>query len=494
MRILDASSRAIALSEVRSAMSASPFLFQPDWARVIAGEEEGVFGWLSANYVRNSLLASGGVPALSNATIGALDLGGASTQITFLPPQGVDIMANAFRLGVTDTLFATVYTHSFLYYGQNEGTARINELQLVAAQSNGTNVTSGSVVPHPCFYVGTPLLSTNYTSYAAAPGITVYFEGTGNASECAALAAATMQRGAYCLTDPKPTPPAVPLPQSMGASSDGRRMAMGALPPVPVINVNASGSTCSLNGVYQAPLAPPVGAPASAQPVSFYAFSGYSRLWEFLRLPYTVPLSNMSDAVTALCGMSFAVANATYGTADNAAFLPSYCLIGSFVDALLRVGYGINASGTVVTVAASVGTPVSYATGAMLFYVNTLPWQLNMTGNTTTVVRTTVMSEDVARVAGGMGAVIALLVVGTIVGCLCCRGRSAGGLTKGGAAAAHREDGYVVTVSPTAAARASQPGVPDWSGPGSPGGVAMTAVGGGSGGATGYAPVAFVAR
>jgi hypothetical protein len=39
-----------------------------------------VFGWLSVNYLLNNVYTNGGV---SNITVGALDLGGASAQITY---------------------------------------------------------------------------------------------------------------------------------------------------------------------------------------------------------------------------------------------------------------------------------------------------------------------------------------------------------------------------------------------------------------------------
>lgn len=75
-----------------------PFAFEWAWARVIAGmaakppchaavaagsvcagEEEGVYGWLTVNKARGTLFAH------PHETTGAIDLGGASSQITFSP-------------------------------------------------------------------------------------------------------------------------------------------------------------------------------------------------------------------------------------------------------------------------------------------------------------------------------------------------------------------------------------------------------------------------
>ena len=55
------------MASVRSIIAASPFLFEPSWARVISGEEEGVFGWISANYQLGLLSNTTGV---SNVTQG----------------------------------------------------------------------------------------------------------------------------------------------------------------------------------------------------------------------------------------------------------------------------------------------------------------------------------------------------------------------------------------------------------------------------------------
>ena len=66
-----------------------------NWARVLSGEEEGAFGWLAANFILGTIPAphtaakAGGWPQ----PVGALDMGGASTQITF-HPKTEEILAN----------------------------------------------------------------------------------------------------------------------------------------------------------------------------------------------------------------------------------------------------------------------------------------------------------------------------------------------------------------------------------------------------------------
>lgn len=55
---------------------------------MLSGEEEGAFGWLGVN-------AAMGISS-SKDTAGVLDLGGASSQITFIP-QETSILANMSR-------------------------------------------------------------------------------------------------------------------------------------------------------------------------------------------------------------------------------------------------------------------------------------------------------------------------------------------------------------------------------------------------------------
>ena len=82
MRIIDTTSTHEAdatMAALRRVLHQSGFLFRDTWARTISGEEEGVYAWLVANYLKHN----GNLPMPTSA-YGALDLGGASTQISFL--------------------------------------------------------------------------------------------------------------------------------------------------------------------------------------------------------------------------------------------------------------------------------------------------------------------------------------------------------------------------------------------------------------------------
>lgn len=114
LRLVDESSERDIMSRVRSVLHDSRFQFHDVWARTISGEEEGLYDWLVANYLKNG----GDFPTTSTTTYGALDLGGASTQISF--PSLED---NTFPLRIGSMEFP-LKTKSFLHFGVDQ--ARVN--------------------------------------------------------------------------------------------------------------------------------------------------------------------------------------------------------------------------------------------------------------------------------------------------------------------------------------------------------------------------------
>nr|XP_007146159.1 hypothetical protein PHAVU_006G017300g [Phaseolus vulgaris]ESW18153.1 hypothetical protein PHAVU_006G017300g [Phaseolus vulgaris] len=60
----------------RQALKVSGFLFKDEWARVVSGEEQGIFSWVAVNY------ALGNLGREPQETTGIVELGGASLQVT----------------------------------------------------------------------------------------------------------------------------------------------------------------------------------------------------------------------------------------------------------------------------------------------------------------------------------------------------------------------------------------------------------------------------
>nr|XP_011734144.1 ectonucleoside triphosphate diphosphohydrolase 1 isoform X11 [Macaca nemestrina] len=153
MRLLRMESEELAdrvLDVVERSLSNYPFDFQG--ARIITGQEEGAYGWITINYLLGKFSQKTRwfsiVPYETNnqETFGALDLGGASTQITFVPQnQTTESPDNAlqFRLYGKDY---NVYTHSFLCYGKDQA--------LWQKLAKDIQVASNEILRDPCFHPG----------------------------------------------------------------------------------------------------------------------------------------------------------------------------------------------------------------------------------------------------------------------------------------------------------------------------------------------------
>uniref|UniRef100_A0A8C3S256 Ectonucleoside triphosphate diphosphohydrolase 8 n=1 Tax=Chelydra serpentina TaxID=8475 RepID=A0A8C3S256_CHESE len=170
------------LSEVAKTIQQYPVNFHG--ARIITGEEEGAYGWITINYLLDSFtkvwlaLFSDSVAKI----LGALDLGGASTQISFIPidPITDQTKASKFRLYGFDY---TIYTHSYLCYGQNQA---LKQLILKITESS---------INHPCYPEGyqetTTAASIHSIPCTASHALTLSqaswnatLVGTGNATAC----------------------------------------------------------------------------------------------------------------------------------------------------------------------------------------------------------------------------------------------------------------------------------------------------------------------
>ncbi|NXR40219.1 ENTP8 diphosphohydrolase, partial [Zosterops hypoxanthus] len=114
------------LAEVSKAIGEFPVDFRG--ARILAGSEEGSFGWITVNYLLETLVkfsfAERWEHPQDTEVLGALDLGGASTQITFQPGVPVQDRNTSvfFRLYGTNY---SLYSHSYLCYGQSQALKRL---------------------------------------------------------------------------------------------------------------------------------------------------------------------------------------------------------------------------------------------------------------------------------------------------------------------------------------------------------------------------------
>lgn len=185
MRTLSQDDRDRVMSAVRSFLrsESNPFAFAYDeQARVLAGEEEGAFGWLALN--RHHLFSADG-----NVTHGAIDVGGGSAQITFIP-RDTSILAGIFPMHFAgDKGPIHLYTHSFLRFGHVEAFQRATEI-LSSKTGNYSAVVEHPCLPHGLSWKVNPGEWGTSTSIERAERLhgPVQLRGTGNFSECRTLA------------------------------------------------------------------------------------------------------------------------------------------------------------------------------------------------------------------------------------------------------------------------------------------------------------------
>ncbi|XP_062211410.1 probable apyrase 6 [Phragmites australis] len=185
LRLLEERAQEAILASCRDVLRASGFRFEDAWAKVIPGSDEGIYAWIAANYALGTL---GGDP---HKTIGIIELGGASAQLTFvsdevLPPE----LSNNFTFG--DTTY-TLYTNSLLNFGQNAAQDSLFEI----LRSRGSS--KNSTLVDPCTPKGYSRNEKVMVGTSGASRSTLnnqYVDnGNGNFTECRSSSLMLLQKG-----------------------------------------------------------------------------------------------------------------------------------------------------------------------------------------------------------------------------------------------------------------------------------------------------------
>ncbi|XP_058549388.1 ectonucleoside triphosphate diphosphohydrolase 8 isoform X2 [Neofelis nebulosa] len=261
-------------------------------AELLAGQDEGALGWITINYVLGMLVkysfSGEWIQPLEGTLVGALDMGGASTQITFVPGGPIldKSTQTTFRLYGSEH---SVYTHSYLCFGRDQMLSRLLA-QLVQSSS-------GPLVRHPCYHSGywatlspAALYESPCVHTAAPPELAgnLTVEGTGNPGACISAI-----RGLFNFS-----------------SCQGR-------------------GHCAFNGVYQ----PPVRG-------QFYAFSNFYYTFHFLNLTSKQPLATVNATIWEFCQRPWKQVEASSPGQDRR--LRDYCTSGLYILTLLLEGYGFS--------------------------------------------------------------------------------------------------------------------------------------------------------
>ncbi|XP_019612383.2 ectonucleoside triphosphate diphosphohydrolase 2 [Rhinolophus sinicus] len=329
MRLLNLTSpeaSASVLAAVTQKLTQYPFDFRG--ARILSGQDEGVFGWVTANYLLENFIKYDWVGRWfrpRKGTLGAMDLGGASTQITFETASPAEDPANEVQLRLYGQQYR-VYTHSFLCYGRDQVLQRLLASALQAHSQPHSF--------HPCWprgYSTQVLLRDVYQS----PCTVAQRPQTFNSSSRVHLSGSS--NPALC-----------------------RSLVLGLFD-----FSSCRFSQCSFNSIFQPPVAG-----------DFIGFSAFFYTVDFLRTVMGLPVATMKqleDATFTLCNQTWSELQAR--APNEGARLPDYCAGAMFVQQLLSRGYGFDdrAFGRVTFQKKAGDTAVGWALGYMLNLTNLIP-------------------------------------------------------------------------------------------------------------------------
>lgn len=355
MRTLDKDDRSRVLNAIRTLFSNKtfcPFHFEDEYARILSGEEEAIFGWAGINFAMGNLIPeSEGAGTVINPklTYGALDMGGASTQISFYEPNE-DIMSNLFKLQIGQGKHWNLYAHSFLYFGINEARNRFHANLLAGTDANQRLIDG---VYNPCLPGGSSqdtrlnihINEHGEETFEFDPNVTMdgYYQAllindnnTGDFETCLEHAKATLhlEQNHWCEFAHK--------------------------------------GECAFNGVSMSEL------PTQSEHFGeFLAFSNYYHVWQFLGLPKRASLQQLYDATQKVCQMSkseLVEFNKQTGKADVDE-IDDICFRSAYVFSILRYGYRFDMEEYITATNVINGQKVGWALGAMLYEINTFPWE-----------------------------------------------------------------------------------------------------------------------
>lgn len=114
LRLLPGEKAKQLLDTVRALFLKSPFMSREDSVSIMDGNDEGISAWVTINFL------TGGLQGPPANTVGMLDLGGGSTQITFSPPGEKILQTSPADFITSFQMFSktyTLYTHSYLGLG-----------------------------------------------------------------------------------------------------------------------------------------------------------------------------------------------------------------------------------------------------------------------------------------------------------------------------------------------------------------------------------------
>ncbi|KAA0702959.1 Ectonucleoside triphosphate diphosphohydrolase 3 [Triplophysa tibetana] len=292
LQIKHSTDHVVVYRKMQNYLMGYPFIFRN--ASIMSGLEEGLYGWITVNYLMGNFLEKtlwdAWVHPHGAKTVGSLDLGGASTQIAFAIPddaEGEDI--------IKVSLYGydyNIYTHSFLCYGKNEAEKRVLA-KLSKESSNWSNV------KNPCYPAGYNITMTaedifgsectkNQITSKYTPTRNITFYGQSNAEQCKLLV-----RSIFNLTSCQ------------------------------------EGENCSFDGVSQPQLSG-----------DFMAYAGFYYAAFSLNVTGSKSMESFNDNRMELCSNNWKTLKEKHQGKDI--HVKSYCFSANYVHTILDDGYKFN--------------------------------------------------------------------------------------------------------------------------------------------------------
>ncbi|XP_075041484.1 LOW QUALITY PROTEIN: ectonucleoside triphosphate diphosphohydrolase 2 [Mixophyes fleayi] len=316
------------LQAVGSTLQSYPFKFRG--AKILSGQDEGVFGWVTANYLLEKFIKFSWIGQWfqpRKGTLGAMDLGGASTQITFETQAKIDNPENELNLRLYGQSYR-VYTHSFLCYGRDQVLKRVLS-KVLKEQSYSL------IAQNPCW-------PKNYTKPLTFGDI---YETP-------------------CTSGERPATYDPTLPITMTGSADGDQCQRH-------VNTlfqfsDCPFSSCSFDKIFQ----PQVSG-------KFIAFAAFYYTIDFIKSVMKMPVDSLEDLRTA----TDAICSSTYSDLSSKSppylqkHLHGYCTTSSFIYLLVSKGYKFdNETFQDIAFERKAGdTSIGWALGYMLNLTNMIP-------------------------------------------------------------------------------------------------------------------------
>ncbi|CAI5950340.1 unnamed protein product [Closterium sp. NIES-65] len=173
------------LQAVREMLKEYPFTFAADSVKILDGADEGSFAWVTVNYLLGNLGKD------ISHTVGVVDLGGGSVQMTYAVPDDVAAKAPEGYVRRLSGMGKTygVYVHSYLGFG------------LMAARAQVLKAKPPGSEGHACLPKGTDDKYVYGTEEVQAHALPT----GGSAAECALIAAKALELGGALAGDPAPS-------------------------------------------------------------------------------------------------------------------------------------------------------------------------------------------------------------------------------------------------------------------------------------------------